>query len=310
MVTKTAIILGYQCNNNCRFCYCHGKEKRYSPMSTEQVKKELRSGRERGSDYVDFLGGEPTIRKDLVELISYAREIGFREIAITSNGKMLAYKDYAEKLVEAGLNNIILSLHGHNAKTHNILVRDKRGFQLFKKGIQNIVGIDPSIYICFNTVVNKINLETLHKIPGTGNSLVDKQIDGIEFIFPHPKGNAWNNFEKIVPRLDEVNEPVRKAIKAAEKEGYPHIQGRYIPYCHMKGVEEYVSETEAKEKDFKEQHVGPEFQNLEVEKTREADGKKKSKRCRKCKYNPVCEGVWKEYVEKRGLDELKPIVED
>ncbi len=307
MVTKTSLLLGYRCNNNCRFCYCDDKKDSFRPMSTEKAKKEIKRGFERGSTYLDFLGGEPTIRKDLVELISYAKETGFEEIAITTNGKMLSYRDYSKKLLNSGLNHIIFSLHGHRPEIHNYLVRDARGFQLMKKGVENVLSIKPEIYVCYNTVINTKNLDTLHKIPVTGNSFTERGIDAIEFIFPHPRGGAWKNFDKIVPMLKDINEPLKKAIGAAEDQGYDHIVGRYVPYCYMKGVEEYVSETISRDNSFREQHIGPEFENLEVEKSREESGKVKADRCRRCIHDDVCEGVWREYAKKRGLDELEPV---
>ena len=309
MVTKTSLLLGYQCNNNCRFCYCQNKKEQHRPMSTEQAKKELEKGYERGSDYVDFLGGEPSIRKDITELVKYAKEIGFEEIAMTTNGKMFSYRDFAEEIVDAGLNHVIFSLHGHRPEIHNFLVRDSNGFQLLKEGVRNLVGVKPDLYVCYNTVINTRNIENLHRIPETGNGFVERDIDAIEFIFPHPKGGAWENFEQVVPRLEKVNEPVKKAINNAEKEGYDHIVGRYIPYCHMNGVEEFVSETMARENEMSEQHVGPEFKNLDVESSRVKSGKVKAERCKECVYDDRCEGVWREYAKKRGLEELEPVKE-
>ncbi len=309
MVTKTSLLLGFRCNNNCRFCYCDDKKDSFKPMSTERAKKELEKGLERGSRYVDFLGGEPTIRKDLLELIKYAKRIGYEDIAITTNGKMLSYRNYSKKLMDAGLNHIIFSLHGHNPEIHNFLVRDSRGFQLMKKGVKNVLSINPETYICYNTVINTKNLDTLHKIPAVGNSFTERDIDAIEFIFPHPKGGAWNNFEEIVPMVEDVNEPLRKAIRAAEREGYDHIVGRYVPYCYMRGVEDYVSETLSRENNFKEQHIGPDVENLNVGPSRAKVGKVKADRCDRCVYDDVCEGIWKEYAEKRGLGELEPVEE-
>jgi len=304
---KTSILLGYECNNNCRFCYCDDKKDRFDSMTTEQVKQELDAGRERGSRWVDFLGGEPTIRKDIVELVSYAEEIGYETISFTTNGKMFYYRDFAEKIIDAGLNSIIFSVHGATPETHNWLVRDKKGFQLMKKGIQNVVDISEDVYLCINTVLTKENLDEVPEIPGVVNSFVEKDIEGIEMIFPHPKGGALRNFEELVPDLDDVDEPVRKAIENAREEGFEHVVGRYVPFCHMEGVEDHVSEAEASERGISEEHVGPEFRNLDVEKGRKEVGKVKTDVCKNCMYDDRCEGVWKEYAERRGTEELRAV---
>lgn len=305
---KTAILLGYDCNNNCRFCYCDDKKDRYDSMTTEHVKEELRQGYERGSRWVDFLGGEPTIRKDIVELVSFAESLGYETISFTTNGKMFYYKDFAEKIIDAGLNSIVFSVHGATPETHNWLVRDDKGFQLMRKGIQNVVDISDDIYLCINTVLTRQNLDEVEKIPEVVNEFVEKDIEGIEYIFPHPKGGARKNFEELVPDLDSIDGPVKRGIQNALDDGFEHVVGRYIPFCHMEGVEGFVSEAQASDKGIKEQHIGPEFQNLNVEKGRKNVGKvKPEKICGGCKFYDRCEGVWKEYAERRGTNELSPV---
>jgi len=117
---KTALLLGYECNNNCRFCYC-GDKRDLPAMGTAEAKNQLVKARKRSSRFVDFLGGEPTIRSDLVELIGYAKQIGFRTISITTNGRMLSNKDYARRIVDAGLNSVVFSIHGHKPELHDFL---------------------------------------------------------------------------------------------------------------------------------------------------------------------------------------------
>ncbi|MFB6265906.1 MAG: radical SAM protein [Candidatus Nanohaloarchaea archaeon] len=306
---KTSILLGYECNQNCKFCYCrHKRDNDYGSLGTEAVKQKLDEGRERGSTFVDFLGGEPTIRNDIIELVKYADDVGYETISLTTNGKIMSYEQFAEKIIDVGLNHMIFSLHGHKAELHDYLVQFEGAFEKLKQGVQNAVeyGGD-DFYICINTVILQQNLDTLHRIPETANGFVDQQIDAIEFIFPHPKGNAWNNFEEMVPKLENVADPIDKAIKHAEMEDFDHIVGRYIPYCYMLGNEKYVSETVAKEQGLQEEHVGPEFQNLNVEKGREEVGKVKGEQCKACKYYNKCEGIWKEYAQKRGTEELTPV---
>jgi hypothetical protein len=50
--------------------------------------------------YVEFYGGEPTVRADLVELVAMAREHGLK-IRVLTNGVKLADEEYTRKLCEA-----------------------------------------------------------------------------------------------------------------------------------------------------------------------------------------------------------------
>jgi len=299
---KTALLLGYKCNNFCRFCYA--ADKRDLPaMSTAEAKRQLELARKRGSTFVDFLGGEPTIRKDLVELISYAKKLGFRTISITTNGRMLSNAAYAKQLYDAGLNSAVFSIHGHNAKLHDYLVNVKGAFEQATRGMQNVRGLSDEIYICTNTVIVKPNIKFLPKIAELNAKL---GADGMEFIFPHPRGNAYKNFEEMVPHLAELIDVVPETITVAARYGIEHCWFRYVPMCYMYGFHIYLSEYMAKSR-LAEQHIGPEFEDLDVEKNRAQHGRVHGPQCFGCKYSKICEGIFKEYAEKRGFEELIPV---
>ncbi|MEM4662731.1 MAG: radical SAM protein [Candidatus Diapherotrites archaeon] len=299
---KTALLLGYKCNNNCRFCYAANKRD-LPPMSTIEAKKQLKAAIERGSKFVDFLGGEPTIRKDLVELISYAKDLGFKTISITTNGRMLSNAEYAKKLYDAGLNSAVFSVHGHNAALHDYLVNVKGAFDQLIKGMKNFRALSEDVYICTNTVIVKPNVSFLPEIAEMNAKL---GANGMEFIFPHPRGNAYKNFEEMVPRLEQLIGVVQRTIGVCTSKGIRHCCFRYVPFCYMYGAINFISEYAAKIS-LKETHIGPEFEDLEVEKNRAKHGRVKGPQCFGCKYNEICEGIFKEYAEKRGFEELVPV---
>ena len=307
MVTrKLSLILGYECNNNCRFCYCADKrEMKIPPRTTEQAKRELEEGIERGCNFVDFLGGEPTIRKDIFELVGYAKKLGFRTVGMTTNGRMFYYRDFAEKILKCGLNHAIFSIQGHNAKLHDYLTRSAGAFKQATKGMKNVKEIKPDIYVCTNTVIIRPNYKCL---PQIAENNIRLGADACEFIFIHPRGNAYKNFEKIVPTLKEISDYIPKTIIVGKQHRIKHFVMRYIPFCYMMGVgyESYLSEYESRNR-LKEEHVGPEFRDLDVEENRRKHGRVKGKQCRACKYDRICEGVFNEYAEKRGFEELVPI---
>lgn len=91
--------VGFSCNNNCRFCVQGNKRKKYGDKSTAELKKLLRKGA-KGHDRLILTGGEPTIREDLPELVGFAKEIGFKQIQIQTNGRRFAYRDFCEELIK------------------------------------------------------------------------------------------------------------------------------------------------------------------------------------------------------------------
>lgn len=300
---KTAIVLGYACNNNCRFCYAADKRTEFEPMSTKKAKEILREGKKRGSVFVDFSGGEPTIRRDLPELIEFAKKLGYKKIAITTNGRMLSEKNYCKRLIEAGLNSAVFSIHGHNAILHDYLTNTKGSFQQLVKGFKNFKKLKKDAWICTNTVMLKQNLKFL---PSIAKLNIRLGTNAMEFIFPHPKGKAYSNFERLVPRLEQLIDVIPRVLEIGIKAGIAYCHMRYLPLCYMQGYKNHLSEYVARQY-VREQHFGPEFKDLNVEKGRSESARVKGPQCYGCKAFDECEGIFKEYAEKRGFNELIPL---
>jgi molybdenum cofactor biosynthesis enzyme MoaA len=60
---------------------------------------------------IRMLGGEPTVRKDIFEIVEKIRELGHRP-NMQSNGLMLARPGYAKDLARAGMRSIYISVNG------------------------------------------------------------------------------------------------------------------------------------------------------------------------------------------------------
>jgi len=107
-----ALDITYRCNLACSFCFMNRSALR-KPAGKELTlsawKKfiDTLSGKPR-EFYI--AGGEPCLREDLPELVAYIKKRGHRCL-ITTNGSALSVKT-ARRLLEAGLDEITVSLHG------------------------------------------------------------------------------------------------------------------------------------------------------------------------------------------------------
>lgn len=302
-IKKTVIIIGYTCNNRCRFCIDEAK-RNLRNKSTKEIKQEMIRAKERGTTYIEFIGGETTIRQDAVELISFAKELGFKTINMATNGRMLSYPEYAEKIVKAGLTDIIFSIHGHNSKIHDYLTQSKGSFKQLKKGLENMKKLGFK-KIGSNTTIVKDNYKYAPKI---GKFIFDQGIRNSEFIFVDPNyGAAYENFDEIVPRISEIAPYIRKCLDIGRKNKIPHWHIRYIPLCYFQDYLDQISELQ-EVATFKTEHLAPDFENLDVENSRKEIGRVKTEKCKKCKLFNQCEGIWKEYIKHYGDKELKPIL--
>ena len=70
-----------------------------------------------------------------MELTSYAAARGFQSIALQTNGHRIANSDYLDKIVTAGVNMVLLSLHGAIASTHDSVTCHPGSFELAHRAL-------------------------------------------------------------------------------------------------------------------------------------------------------------------------------
>ena len=80
-----------------------------------------------------------------------------------------------------------------------------------------------------------------------------------------------------------------------------------MPLCYFQDYLDQVSEL-LEVKIFHTEHLAPDFQNYDVEKSRAIIGRVKPKKCQKCQLNNMCEGIWRDYFKNYGDEELRPII--
>ncbi|MBU1177439.1 radical SAM protein [Patescibacteria group bacterium] len=303
IIKKTVIIIGYACNNRCRFCIDESKRELHN-KTTEEIKQEMIEAKKRGTTYIEFIGGETTIRQDIVELIKFAKELGFETINMATNGRMFSYLEYVKKVINAGLTDIIFSIHGHNAKIHDYLTQSKGSFDQLLEGLNNFKKLGFK-KIGSNTTIVKDNYKYL---PQIGKFIFDQGIRNSEFIFVDPSyGAAYDNFNEIVPKISEISPYVKKCLDIGRKNKIPHWHIRYVPLCYFQNYLNQISELQ-EVATFKTEHLAPDFENFDVENSRKAIGREKTERCKGCKLFDLCEGIWKEYLRHYGDKELKPVL--
>lgn len=101
------IFVTEQCNLDCAYCNEYDNSKPHP--STEDIKLWMRKCRELGTARIGFMGGEPLLHPDIVELVRYAKEIGFYKTSMSSNGFKLTEKLVAD-LEHAGLDTLQISV--------------------------------------------------------------------------------------------------------------------------------------------------------------------------------------------------------
>lgn len=133
--TYLRISVTERCNLRCLYCMPEEGVPLSPPdhlLSTPEILHLAELFVSEGVTKIRLTGGEPTVRKDIVELVTELGKLkskGLKEIAITSNGIVLAKK--LPKLVEGGLTAVNLSL--------DTLDPFKFQFMTRRKGLDNVL---------------------------------------------------------------------------------------------------------------------------------------------------------------------------
>ena len=168
-----------RCNLNCRFCFANGGRPEGDP-TLDEMKEAIRDiVRQCGQPLLQLSGGEPTLRDDLPELISFAKEAGCSYVQVNTNGIRLAEDpEYAKKLAEAGLDIVFLQFDGTKDEIYQFL-RGKPLLETKKKAIQVCSDLRIGVTLV-PTVVPGINDKNLGDLIAYARSMVPA-VRGIHF---------------------------------------------------------------------------------------------------------------------------------
>lgn len=118
----------YRCNAKCGFCDIWEKPSPY--ITLDQVLKNLQDLKKLGVKVIDFTGGEPLLHREIDELLSIAKGMGFIT-TLTTNG--LLYPKWADRL-KGKVDMLHFSLDSSSKKEHD----EGRGVACFDRVMESI----------------------------------------------------------------------------------------------------------------------------------------------------------------------------
>ena len=126
-----------RCNLRCVHCYADSENQRYEgELSTEEARTMIDDLAGFGVPVLLFSGGEPLMRKDMLQLAAYAGEKGIRPV-ISTNGTLIT-RQKADEIVAAGVAYVGISLDGIG-ETNDYFRGVSGAFKLALRGIRNCV---------------------------------------------------------------------------------------------------------------------------------------------------------------------------
>lgn len=235
------ISLSHKCTYNCQMCgvvkILNGYE-----LTKEQVCKSFDEISLWGDGLTVVLtGGEPFLRQDIFEIISYGAGKNIK-IEAVSNGSLIN-PELADKIIRSELSNIAVSLDGAKEETHDS-IRQKGAYKKTLAAIQNLVvakknnSRGPQISVW--TTIMKENVKELFDIISLVSDL------GVECLVYHPvivfQDDMQNTSSKARFWLDEqdlgvLKLEIDKIVDYQKKNGLvAFLHDPYLWIEHFKGT--------------------------------------------------------------------------
>src|SRR5579863_3233620 len=111
--------LTYRCNEQCVHCYLDHHD--HGEMTTTEIKHLLKEMAEAGVFILTLSGGEIFMRKDLFEILGYARELTFC-IKLKTNA-VLIREAQAARLRDLGVQSVQISIYSHRPEVHDAITK-------------------------------------------------------------------------------------------------------------------------------------------------------------------------------------------
>lgn len=206
------------CNSACVFCVSGSQN---VPVRRDVPLKNILDAYEQlligHGDEIVVNGGEPTVYRDLVELIHKGAERG-GQIYLCTNGRALHRYNYARSILTSGVFRLSIPLHGFLSETHDNLTCRVGSLK------QTLIGLTNAYAICSETgypAEVEIKLLSLRSVLPEWTSIIDHIVQeyGNPYSLVLSGLNMWSTasvtYDQVTPSFEEMRYYVNKALDRA-----------------------------------------------------------------------------------------------
>ena len=261
---------------------------------------------EKGMSSITLTGGEPTLRKDFYAILAGLAKTPL-PVTVQTNGRLLSSHQGKEALCALPRRDIlfVVALHGADSALHDTVTRVPGSFRETLAGITALV--EAGFPVCGKMVLSRYNTDAL------ASTLAYMYVLGIQdavVAFPHAEDFSPSALRDILPRYAAVKNALRSLPRSQQP--LPHITWETIPFCVFPGPSFFPNSLDLL---HLQEHLRDEKTVIEMSMTGERmewaksrkSIKSKGSRCGLCLMDYACEGVWSEYFDVYGGDDLEPI---
>jgi pyrroloquinoline quinone biosynthesis protein E len=194
--------LTYGCPLQCPYCSNPVDFSRYTnELATNEWLRILDEAATLGAIQVHFSGGEPLLRKDILQIIRKARDLDL--YSNLSTGGTLLNEKLVHNLLAAGLDNLQISIQDANAHNSDYISGGLASFEKKKKAA--LLAKSAGFALTINVVLHKKNLDNIDAIIGLAE---DVGAERLELANTQFNGCALKNRISLLPTYSQVEHAV------------------------------------------------------------------------------------------------------
>ncbi|MFX1606441.1 MAG: GTP 3',8-cyclase MoaA [Promethearchaeota archaeon] len=131
------ISLTQRCSFSCFFCHHEGENEKGKEMEVSDIEQIVKHASTHGIHKVKLTGGEPLLRKDILDIVSKISPL-VTDLSMTTNGRFL--EDMALSLKQAGLARVNVSIHSLDPDIY-FQITGSRDLEKVKRGVKTAVEV-------------------------------------------------------------------------------------------------------------------------------------------------------------------------
>lgn len=287
--------VGNVCNIACTYC-CVPRPEAYISDRAD-LDWIVDAAAQQGIEGAVFIGGEPTIYRDFFKLLARLRARRYREIVLTTNGLMLGYREFVDRMVDGGVSIVHLSYDDFDPDVLVQLLKKRQAPAVLDAALENLVQRpEPMLYLY--AVVCRQNVGHFDEYVRRVAALQERRGTpiGVMLAAMKPMERAMDHWDDIMPRMAEAAAAIGSAVDVGRELGVPvvfkHVPPCLLPDHQAHNFDRYVRDGRMDLSTGRS--IPPPRSQFDV----------KGAPCEGCPHDAACYGVHRNYVDGFGWGEF------
>jgi MoaA/NifB/PqqE/SkfB family radical SAM enzyme len=220
------VTVDFHCHSACRFCIVQEGMNYFKGVPFEKFKQAVDDNvQTKRYRRVTFTGGEVTLEEKLFDYIDCAKQSkSFEHLRLQTNGRKLAERAFAERLIAAGIDEFFVSLHGHDAATQDHISQRPGSFDEAVAGMTNVKALGATLMT--NTVLTELNRAHLRDLVETVSALSPARME----LWNYLPMEDYADEQGLLSPMSALAPALREALARCKELGI-EASVKYVPRC-------------------------------------------------------------------------------